>query len=97
MIQKVLLDLIMLGLAMFSISVGLIYFIDLVIKYKEVFPCKYSDPFEDEIYAPLEDYNDGFIEDENNYDTRISDMRTKLDEILKPEIITDEYEKEQEM
>lgn len=97
MIRIVLLDLIMLGLAMFSISVGLIYITDLVVKLKEVFPRKQHNPFEDEVYAPIEDYNDGFIEDEINYDTRISDMRAKLEEELKPEIITDEYEKQQEM
>lgn len=93
LIREILLELIMLGLFIWIISNALISFTDLVIKFKEVFPRKHIDPLEEEIYAPIDDYDDGFIEDERNYDERIRAIKA---EILKPEIITDEQEVEQE-
>ena len=93
MIKTILIDLIMFGLALFTISNGLIYSIDLVIKYKDNFSQSVDNQFEEDIYAPIEDYDDGFVEDLKNYEARINDMKA---DILKPEIVTDEQELEQE-
>jgi hypothetical protein len=68
--------------------------------YKQLLP---HDPFvedvEDEVYAPINEvYDDGYIEELNGYDARISDMKEYLK--VKPdpavEIITDEYERSME-
>ena len=69
-------------------------FLDLVTKFREVFPTDVQNPFMDDVYTPIGmDFDDGYLEDQSNYDDRITEMRDSLNAILKPEIITDEYEK----
>lgn len=71
--------------------------------YKQLIPIS---PFEedeyceeDDIYLPPEELLDeGFIQDQNNFESRLSDMKEALKAYPSPavEIITDEYERSTE-
>lgn len=94
LIRNVGLTILLYLIGLYALLITLSAFLELVTNFREVFPSNLRNSFDEEVYKPLEeDFDDGFIEDEANYDIRITEMKAKLDEILKPEIITDEYEK----
>lgn len=91
--------LIVIGFSELIIGLGVILVDYSVQVYKRILPPKL---YEEEIYKPIglteELFNDGFVEDMQNYDTRISDMKDYLNRKIEPivETITDEQEAERE-
>lgn len=87
------------------IVIGVLFAFCVYKMYKHIIPKSPFDEyeydkeeFEEEVFAPLnkELFDEGFIEDQNAFDSRISDMEERLKRDFNPavEIITDEYEKQ---
>lgn len=94
--RNVFINLILLEVVIF-IGVILIPFItDLYKQYLPVSPFD-DESYENDIYAPVSEsvLDEGFVEEMDNYDARISDMKEALKANKYPpvEIITEEYEK----